>query len=94
MTTLPKINFKNRNSRKDKRKKNFFKDSIQGDFHLLTDCCFDNSTGDLNYLWSDFINTLDNPKVIRKKFQKFLQNFLDKIMEDALEAGTRLPKEI
>lgn len=92
MPTLPKINFKNRNSRKDKRRKNVFDETIQGDFNLAMDCCFDNSTGDYNHLWSEFINTLGEPKVMRKKFQKFLQNYLDEIMKDTDE--DRFPKEI
>lgn len=77
MPTISKIDFKNRNNRKDKRKKNVFEETIQGDFHLVMDTFFDNSTGNYNHLWGDFINTLDNPKVVRKKFQKFLQKFFD-----------------
>lgn len=92
MPTLSKINFKNRNSRQDKRRKNIYEENIQGDFALVMDSCFDNSTGDYNHLWSDFINTLDDPKVVRKKFQKFLQEYLNKSVADHEESW--LPKEI
>ena len=74
---MTKIDFTNRNSRKDKRKKKTFKETIQGDFDLVMDSYFDNSTGDYNHLWGDFINSLGDPN-IREKFQKFLQDYIDR----------------
>lgn len=91
--SLPKIDFNNRNSRRDKRQKNVFKETIQGDFFLVMDSCFDNSTGDFNHLWGDFINTLGDPEVMRKKFQEFLQKQLDEVMADTDE-DARLPDVI
>lgn len=74
---MTKIDFKNRNSRKDRRRKNVFEETIQGDFDLVMDSYFDNSTGDYNHLWGDFINSLGDPN-IREKFQKFLQDYMKK----------------
>jgi hypothetical protein len=95
-TKLPKINFKNRNSRNDKRRKNVFSDDIQGDFDLVMSSVVDNSTGDFNHLWGDFINTLGGPKVMRKQFQAFLQKWLNNFYQDAIDAddNAKLPKEI
>jgi len=72
-TKAPKINFNNRNSRNDKRKKNVFEQSLQGDFALLMSR-FDNSMGDYNHLLFDFIEK--QVPHARKKFQRFLQTWL------------------
>lgn len=80
-----KIDWKNRNSRKDKRRKNMFKETISGDWDLVMDFhglrLFDNSMGRYNHLLIDFIETLDDPKVLRKKFQKFLQKYIEDVLE-------------
>jgi hypothetical protein len=95
-TKYPKINFKNRASRYDKRRKNFFSDDIQGDFDLVMSSVVDNSTGNFNHLWGDFINTLGNPEVVREQFQTFLQKWLDDVYQETIDADdtTKLPKEI
>ena len=72
-TKDPKINFKNRDSRKDKRRKNVFEQSLQGDFDLVMSH-FDNSMGDYNGLLFDFIK--QHVPQARQKFQKFLQNWV------------------
>lgn len=68
-----KINFNNRNSKRDKRCKNVYPNNIQGDYALVMDNVVDNSTGDYNYLVFDFIEA--HVPDCRKKFQKFLQDW-------------------
>jgi hypothetical protein len=75
----PKINFKNRDNRRDKRVKNSYPENPQGDFHLLMSQ-FDNSTGDYNYLVFDFLN--NHVPECREKFQKFLQDWLNDLYEE------------
>jgi len=79
-TKNPKINFKNRNSRRDKRCKNVYPNSLQGDFALVMDVMdntVDNSMGDYNHLVFDFINAYVPD--CRKKFQKFLQDWTNNL---------------
>ena len=76
-TKNPKINFKNRNSRRDKRRKNVYPDNIQGDFALVMDNVVDNSMGDNNYLVFNFIES--HVPNCRKKFQKFLQDWTNSL---------------
>jgi hypothetical protein len=95
-TKFPRINFKNRDSRNDKRRKNVFSDDIQGDFDLVMSSVVDNSTGNFNHLWGDFINTLGGPEVMREQFQTFLQKWLDGVYQETIDSddATKLPKEI
>jgi len=89
-TKTPKINFKNRDSRNDKRRKNVFEQSLQGDFALLMSH-FDNSMGDYNHLLFDFIER-QVPNA-RQKFQRFLQSWLqNEIYADSTWEHT--PKEL
>jgi hypothetical protein len=63
------IDFKNRTCRKDGRKKNYYSESLQGDFQLVMG---DVDMGDYSELWEEFILSLKIPDV-RAKFQSFLK---------------------
>lgn len=77
------INFKNRCSRKDKRKRNFYSDDVMGDFCLAIDeMKLDNSTGDFNHLFSDFI---EEKGTRRLEFRDFLQKFFDELQAEMQE---------
>ena len=80
---IKKIDFKNRirKDNYDKRRKHTFSDDFEGDFWLaIHEMDLDNSMGDYNHLYSDFLNTLNGN--MRKKFQQFLQKFWDDLRDD------------
>ena len=69
------IDFSNRTSRKDKRKKNYYQNGIIGDLCLALDTIgLDNSMGDYSYdIFEEFIESLGQE--MREKFRSFLQDF-------------------
>lgn len=76
---MKKIDFENRTSRQDKRRKNYYLDSVMGDFSLaLDEVGVDNSMGDYNNLLSEFIEV----NSLRGEFRAFLKNHFSKLDED------------